>query len=88
VLSLNGIHNFIPSYGWSIVAITIIIKGLFWPLTAASTRSRGAHPGRPGRELQALREKYKDNPQKLNEKTLAVMRRGPEVNPRRAASRC
>jgi YidC/Oxa1 family membrane protein insertase len=79
LLSLNGIHNFIPSYGWSIVAITIIIKGLFWPLTAASTRSmKRMQAIQP--QLQALREKYKDNPQKLNEKTLAVMKEN-KVNP-------
>ena len=79
LLSHNGIHHFIPSYGWSIVAITLIIKGLFWPLTAASTRSmKRMQAIQP--QLQALREKYKDNPQKLNEKTLHVMKEN-KVNP-------
>ncbi len=79
LLSLNGIHHFIPSYGWSIVAITLIIKGLFWPLTAASTRSmKRMQAIQP--QLQALREKYKDSPQKLNEKTLHVMKEN-KVNP-------
>ena len=79
LLSLNGIHRFIPSYGWSIVVITMIIKGLFWPLTAASTRSmKRMQAIQP--QLQAIREKYKDNAQKLNEKTLAVMKEH-KVNP-------
>ena len=79
LLSLNGIHQFIPSYGWSIVVVTLIIKGLFWPLTAASTRSmKRMQAIQP--QLQAIREKYKDNPQKLNEKTLAVMKEH-KVNP-------
>ena len=34
--SMNGLNGFGLSYAWSIIAITIIIKILFWPLTKAS----------------------------------------------------
>ena len=79
LLSLNAIHHFIPSYGWSIIAITVIIKGLFWPLTAASTRSMKRMSAiQP--QLKAIRDKYKDNPAKLNEQTLRVMKEN-KVNP-------
>jgi YidC/Oxa1 family membrane protein insertase len=79
LLSLNFLHQLIPSYGWCIIALTIIIKGLFWPLTAISTRSmKKMQAIQP--QLQAVREKFKDNPQKLNQKTLEVMKENG-VNP-------
>jgi YidC/Oxa1 family membrane protein insertase len=79
LLSLNGLHHFIPSYGWCIIAITVIIKGIFWPLTAASTRSmKRMQAIQP--QLAAVKEKYKDNPQKLNEHTMRVMKEN-KVNP-------
>ncbi|MFM7805661.1 MAG: membrane protein insertase YidC [Verrucomicrobiota bacterium] len=39
LLLLNAVHSLIPSYGASIVVLTILIKLAFWPLTNASTRS-------------------------------------------------
>jgi len=79
LLSLNGLHHFIPSYGWSIIALTVIIKALFWPLTALSTRSmKRMQAIQP--ELQAIREKYKADPTRLQEKTLECMKRH-KVNP-------
>ena len=79
LLALNLLHQAIPSYGWSIVVITIIIKGLFWPLTAISTRSmKKMQAMQP--ELAALKEKYKDDPRKFQEKNLELMRK-PGVNP-------
>lgn len=79
LLSLNGLHHFIPSYGWAIIALTVIIKALFWPLTAISTRSmKRMQVIQP--ELQAIREKYKNEPAKLQEKTMECMKRH-KVNP-------
>ena len=40
LLAMNWLHDATRlGYGWTIVLITVIIKVLFWPLTAASTRS-------------------------------------------------
>ncbi len=79
LLCLNAIHHFIPSYGWSIIAITVIIKGLFWPLTAASTRSMKRMSAiQP--QLKAIKDKYKDNQAKASEQTLRVMKEN-KVNP-------
>ena len=79
LLSLNGLHQFIPSYGWAIVALTILIKLLFWPLTAISTRSmKRMQAIQP--ELQAIREKFKNDPAKVQEKTMECMKRH-KVNP-------
>jgi len=39
LLSMNGLHSLGLGYGLAIIAITVIIKLLFWPLTQVSTRS-------------------------------------------------
>ena len=38
---LKWLHGLIGNWGWAIVAMTIIIKGAFYPLNAASARSMG-----------------------------------------------
>lgn len=74
LLGMNFLHNTagLP-YGWCIVVITIFIKLVFWPLTAVSTRSM-KRMAELGPQLQAIRDKYKDDPKRLNEKTLQFMR--------------
>ncbi|MDA7916367.1 membrane protein insertase YidC [Verrucomicrobia bacterium] len=73
LLSMNKLHGFGISYGWTIVCITIIIKILFWPLTRASTRSM-KRMAKIQPELKAIREKYKEDPQKLNVEMMAFMK--------------
>jgi YidC/Oxa1 family membrane protein insertase len=74
LLSMNFLHNSLSlPYGWCIVVITFLIKLIFWPLTAVSTRSM-KRMAELGPQLQAIREKYKDDPTRLNEKTLQFMR--------------
>lgn len=79
LLSMNGLHAFGLSYAWCIIAITIIIKLLFWPLTAISTRSM-KRMGELQPQMKAIQEKYKDDPQKMNQKTMEFMREN-KVNP-------
>lgn len=70
LLGMNGLHDLLGvGYGWAIVIITIIIKLLFWPLTAASTRSMKRMAALQP-QMKALQEKYKDDPQKLNRKMM------------------
>ena len=74
LLGMNFLHSVLHvPYGWCIVVITLLIKGLFWPLTAVSTRSM-KRMAELGPQLQAIRDKYKDDPRKLNEKTMQFMR--------------
>ena len=66
--AMNGLHDLTGlGYGWTIVLITILIKALFWPLTAKSTRSMKRMQALAP-ELAALKEKYKDDVQKLTSK--------------------
>lgn len=70
LLSMNWLHDFVGlSYGWAIIAITVIIKVLFWPLTQASTRSMKRMAALQP-QMKAIQEKYKDDPAKLNKKMM------------------
>ena len=46
-----------PNWGWAIVLLTIIIKALFYPLSAASYRSMAKMKAVAPR-MTALRERY------------------------------
>jgi YidC/Oxa1 family membrane protein insertase len=80
LLGMNWMHQSVRfSYGWAIVAITTLIKLVFWPLTQASTRSmKRMQALQP--EIKKLQEKYKDDPQKLSQKQLEFWRKN-KVNP-------
>lgn len=80
LLTMNWMHEAIGlSYGWAIIAITVIIRGAFWPLTQASTRSmKRMQAFQP--QMKAMQEKYKDDPTKLNKKMMEFMKEN-KVNP-------
>lgn len=80
LLSMNFLHSALKiPYGWAIVVITIIIKVLFWPLTQASTRSmKRMQVLQP--QMNAIREKYKDDPAKMNRKVMEFMKEN-KMNP-------
>ena len=74
LLSMNGLHNFLGvSYGIAIIAITVIIKVVFWPLTNASTRSMKRMAALQP-QMNQLREKYKDDPKKMNSRLMEFMK--------------
>jgi YidC/Oxa1 family membrane protein insertase len=76
---MYGIHKLGASWGWSIVIMTICIKTLFWPLSAKASRSQKRMAKIQG-PMAELKEKYKDNPQKLQQETLKVFKEN-QVNP-------
>jgi YidC/Oxa1 family membrane protein insertase len=74
LLSMNFLHQvFHLSYGLSIIAITVILKILFWPLTNASTRSMKRMSALQP-QMKALQEKYKDDPKRMNAKLMEFMK--------------
>ena len=78
--AMNAVHDLLGvGYGLTIVLITILIKALFWPLTAASTRSMKRMQALAP-ELAALKEKYKDDVQKLTSKQWELYKKN-KVNP-------
>lgn len=74
LLSMNGLHDLLRlSYALVIIAITVLIKLLFWPLTQASTRSmKRMQALQP--QMKALQEKFKDDPAKMNRKLMEFMK--------------
>ncbi|MFC2821194.1 MAG: membrane protein insertase YidC [Sphaerochaeta sp.] len=68
---LNILYKVIPNYGIGIILLTIIIKIVLWPLTKKSTDST-AKMSALGPKQKELQEKYKDNPQKLNQEIAAL----------------
>jgi YidC/Oxa1 family membrane protein insertase len=71
---MNWLHTTLSfGYGLAIIAITFIIKMVFWPLTAASTRSMKRMSALQP-QMKALQEKYKDDPAKMNRKMMEFMK--------------
>jgi YidC/Oxa1 family membrane protein insertase len=79
LLSMNGLHALGLSYALTIIAITVIIKVLFWPLTQMSTRSmKRMQALQP--QVKVIQEKYKEDPQKMNQKMMELWKQN-KVNP-------
>lgn len=74
---MNGLHAILPdwgwSWGWAIVLMTLIVKGITWPLTMAQQRS-AKKMQQVAEPMKAIREKYKDNPQKMQQETMKLYR--------------
>jgi len=67
------------AWGWSIVITTLILKIVFlWPTLAASKTGKRMAKLQP--EMQAIREKFKDSPQKLQAATMELFKKH-RVNP-------
>ncbi len=77
---LNGIERFVPGgYGMAIIILTVIVKLVFWPVTHKGTESmKRMQKLQP--ELKKLREKYKSDPKKMQEKQMLLYREH-KVNP-------
>jgi YidC/Oxa1 family membrane protein insertase len=79
VWALNLFHGWLPNYGIAIILLTVLVRVLFWPLTHKSTVGM-----KKMQEIQPLmkeiQEKYKDNPQRLQQETWALYK-DKKVNP-------
>jgi YidC/Oxa1 family membrane protein insertase len=79
VLWLTLTHRFTRNYGVDIIILTILIKILFYPLTLLSYKSM-KEMQRLQPYIQKLREKYKDDKQRLNQELMELYRR-KKINP-------
>ena len=76
---LKSMHVFIPNYGVVLIIFSIMVKLLVYPLTKKSYQSTQAMQSiQP--EINTLREKYKNNPTKLNQATMELYKK-KGVNP-------
>lgn len=76
---MSWVHTIVPNWGWAIVITTLLLKVVFLPLTLAASRS-AKRMAKLQPHMQALREKYKDNPQKMQAETLRIFKEN-KVNP-------
>jgi YidC/Oxa1 family membrane protein insertase len=67
----NFLHLFIPNYGFVIIVFSLIIKFVLYPLTKTSYKSmKKMQLLQP--KIAELKEKLKDDPQKLNKETMKL----------------
>lgn len=77
--ALNKIHSVVGNWGWAIILLTILIKALFYPLSAAGYRSMGRMKKLQPR-MQTLKERYKDDRPKFQAEMMALYKK-EKVNP-------
>jgi YidC/Oxa1 family membrane protein insertase len=76
---MNWVYDGIGNYGIAIIVLTILSKVLFYPLTVWSMRSMKAMQTMQP-QINALRSKYKSDPQRLQRETMELYRKHG-VNP-------
>ncbi len=76
---LEKLHGVLHNWGWAIVALVVLLKIAFYWLNASAYRSmakmKAINP-----KVTALRERYKDNPQQMQQEMMRIYRE-EKVNP-------
>ena len=76
---LKAINGMVGNYGIAIIIVTILMRALIFPLTLKQEQSmkkmRDSQP-----EIDKIKERYKDNPQKMNEEVMKFYREN-NINP-------
>ena len=77
--AMKFIHGVVGNWGWAIILLTVLIKLLLYPLSAASLRSmakmRSLQP-----EMARLKELYGDDRQKMSQELMGLYKK-EKVNP-------
>ncbi|MEA3147037.1 MAG: YidC/Oxa1 family rane protein insertase [Verrucomicrobiota bacterium] len=68
---MNTLHAWVKSYALAIIIMTIIIRSLLWPLQNVATKSM-RKMSKLSPIMNELREKYKDDPQRMNQETMKL----------------
>lgn len=76
---LEFIHGFIGNWGFSIILLTLVVRGVLFPLTKAQYTSM-AKMRLLTPKMQELRERYGDDRQKLGQETMKLYK-NEKVNP-------
>ena len=76
---LEKIHALVNNWGWAIILLTVFIKLVFFPLSAASYKSMARMKEVQPRLLE-MKERYKGEPQKLNQAMMEMYRK-EKINP-------
>ena len=76
---MNLAHKMVPNWGVAVILMTLMLKIVSLPFTIAASRS-ARRMAKLQPEMKALREKYKDNPQKQQMATMELFKQH-KVNP-------
>ena len=76
---MTWIHSYTANWGIAIILTTLALKTIFIPFTLAASRS-AKRMAKLQPEMQAIREKYKDNPQKQQQATMELFKTR-KINP-------
>ncbi len=79
VVAMLWLHRFVPDYGLVLILFGVLVRLAMWPLTTKSFRSiQAMQKIQP--EIQRLRERYKSDPQRMQQETMRLYRE-KKVNP-------
>jgi YidC/Oxa1 family membrane protein insertase len=79
VVAMLWLHRFVPDYGLVLILFGVVVRLVMWPLTTKSFRSiQAMQMIQP--EIQRLRERFKDDPQRMQQETMKLYRE-KKVNP-------
>lgn len=78
-VALSWLHKWLGNWGWAIIILTIGIKALFYPLSAASYRSM-AKMKMLAPKLQKMKEQFGDDRQKMHQ-AMMDMYKTEKINP-------
>ncbi len=77
--TMEKIHSVMGNWGLAIIFVTLIIKLIFFPLSAASYKSM-ANMRRLSPRLKALKERYGDDRQKMSQAMMEIYKK-EKINP-------
>lgn len=76
---LNFLYNFFGNYGIAIIIFSVFLRLILMPLTFSQQKSM-KKTGEIQGQLKAIQDKYKNNPEKLNQETMELYKR-EKINP-------
>ncbi len=76
---LDKLHGLLGNWGWSIIALVVLLKMAFYWLNANAYKSMGKMKA-INPKIQEMRERLKDDPQKMQQEMMRIYRE-EKVNP-------
>ena len=73
-LVVSAIDVPIKNYGWSLIVLAALIRGVFWPLNTAQFKSM-MKMQKIAPQIKALQTKFKDEPQRMQQETMALYKK-------------
>ncbi len=69
--ALNTLHSALGNYAAAILALTVIVKAILWPIQNKANKS-ARQMSALSPKMQELREKYKDDPTRMNQELMKL----------------